>query len=175
MSGSKSVETSQVLLRASRKASKDHWRGKCILVNDEEKQEFKDKSWIFPLICLSLLVGLAILPLGRSSPEEKVVRARAKAEVLAYQVAQLYKESLVSSEDFATTGRGPASVRAPIGSPSAATPAEGLMGQDPWGQAYRYRIVAAEDGKVSVEMRSLGPSGGVAGRAAEDIVINLSF
>ena len=144
-------------------------------MNNEEKQEFTDKSWVFPLICLTLLVGLAVLPLGRGSSEEKVLRARAKAEVLAYQVAQLYKESLVSSEDFTTTGRGPASVRAPIGAPAAATPAEGLMGQDPWGQAYRYRIVAAEDGKVSVEMRSLGPNGGATSSRADDIVINLSF
>lgn len=144
-------------------------------MNNEEKQEFTDKSWVFPLICLTLLVGLAVFPLGRSSSEEKVVRARAKAEVLAYQVAQLYKESLVSSEDFTTIGRGPASVRAPIGVPSEATPAEGLMGQDPWGQAYRYRIVAAEDGKVSVEMRSLGPSGGGPVGDNDDIIINLSF
>ncbi|HRO66020.1 MAG TPA: hypothetical protein PL182_00495 [Pseudobdellovibrionaceae bacterium] len=143
-------------------------------MNNEEKQEFTDKSWIFPLICLTLLVGLAILPLGRSSPEEKVVRARAKAEVLAYQVAQLYKESLMGSEDFTTAGRGPASVRAPIGTANV-TPAEGLMGQDPWGQAYRYRIVATDDGKVAVEMRSLGPGRGLAGSDTDDIVINLSF
>jgi len=143
-------------------------------MNNEEKQVFTDKSWIFPLICLSLLVVLAVLPVGRSSPEEKVVRARAKAEVLAYQVAQLYKESLVVSEDFTTSGRGPASVRVPIATLATATPAEGLMGQDPWGQAYRYRILPRDDGKLSVEMRSLGPSRG-AQESGDDIVINLSF
>lgn len=143
-------------------------------MNDQEKQRLNDSSWIFPLICLGLLVSLTILPLGRSSPEEKVVRARAKAEVLAYQVAQLYKESLAGSEDFSTDGRGPASVKAPIEAGSM-PPAEGLMGQDPWGQPYRYKIEALEDGKVFVQMRSMGPKSSQAQEHPQDIVINLSF
>ena len=142
-------------------------------MNHEENQKVVDRSWIFPLVCLLLLVGMAILPVGRSSPEEKVVRARAKAEVLAYQVAQLYKESVTSSEDFSTSGRGPASVRAPMVAPSV-PPAEGLMGQDPWGQAYRYRISPLPDGKVAVEMRSAGPQRQELA-VEDDIVIQLSF
>lgn len=144
-------------------------------MNFEEKQELKDGSWIFPLLCLGLLMGLTVLPLGRSSPEEKVVRARAKAEVLAYQVAQLYKESLAGSEDFSTDGRGPASVRAPIQAGTPMPPAEGLMGQDPWGQPYRYKIESLEDGKLSVQMRSMGPGRKTAGGSEEDIVVHFSF
>ena len=142
-------------------------------MNSEEKQDVADRSWIFPLLCLFLLVGLAVMPLGRGSPEKKVIQARAKAEVLAYQVAQLYKESMAPSEDFVTSGRGPASVRMPLASPSNLAPAEGLMGQDPWGRPYRYKIEAQADGRVSVEMRSWGATGPEA--THDEIVLNLSF
>lgn len=145
-------------------------------MNNEEFQEVTDRSWIFPLACLCLLVGLALLPLGRSSPEKKVIQARAKAEVLAYQVAQLYKESLESqgsSEEFVTSGRGPASVRMPSSETPVNAPAEGLMGQDPWGRPYRYKISTEPDGRLLVEMRSWG-SEGPSGQSNE-IVLNLSF
>lgn len=119
-------------------------------MKNEQNQEFSLKLWVFPFSALALLLCFALIPFGRTSPEEKIVRARAKAEVLAYQVAQLFRESARPNEDAAHASRGPASIDP--------APAEGLMGQDPWGHAYTYKIVP-EGEKLRVEMRSAGPDG----------------
>ncbi|MBX2987899.1 MAG: type II secretion system protein GspG [Bdellovibrionaceae bacterium] len=146
-------------------------------MKNEENQEVIAKSWIFPFVGLVALLGLAVLPVSRTSPEERVVRARAKAEVLAYQVAQLYKESLVSSPDEGqalTLSRGPASASTEQRF-IPGTPSEGLMGQDPWGHAYSYRLQSIPDGKIRVEMRSAGPDGVPGSEPDDDVVLVLAF
>lgn len=143
----------------------------------QEDQELKVRSWVFPFLGLALLLTLAFIPLNRSTPEEKVIRARSKAEILAYQIAQLYRESLAASADpLPTNNRGPASVRAPAAaSPAESAPAEGLMGQDPWGHAYNYRIQPDSNGRLHVEMRSPGPNGQLEAEGGDDVVLILSF
>lgn len=141
----------------------------------QEDQELKVRSWVFPFLGLALLLTLAFIPLNRSTPEEKVVKARSKAEILAYQIAQLYRESLATSTNpVPANSRGPASVREPMTTPDFA-PAEGLMGQDPWGHAYSYRIEPDSGGRLHVEMRSPGPNGVTEAEGGDDVVLILSF
>jgi type II secretory pathway pseudopilin PulG len=150
-------------------------------MENQENQVFTIRSWSFPLFGVALLFGLAFLPIGRSSPEEKVLRARSKAEVLAYQVAQLYRESLSTPADFSSESSAnslpePKSggSRSPASIPSA-SPAEGMMGEDPWGRAYYYRILIAEDGRLRIEMKSAGPDGVLDHNTQDDIHLTLSF
>lgn len=136
-------------------------------MNDKEYQSVSVKNTIFPFVGLLMLVGLAVLPLNQNSQEEKLIRARTKAEVLAYQVAQLYRESLPTQQAL---GRGPASVTA-----LSEVAAEGLMGQDPWGHAYTYKISPMADGKLRVEMRSAGPDKVEGRESATDVVLVVSL
>lgn len=138
-------------------------------MNNKEDQELTVRSWIFPAGACVLLLVLALIPLNRSTPEEKVIRARSKAEILAYQVAQLYRESLINP-DAPVRGRGPASELT-----GGSAPAEGLMGQDPWGHAFSYRIQPEPSGRLHVEMRSPGPDGQTQLAGGDDVVLVLSF
>lgn len=142
-------------------------------MNDEQNHEVTGKFWVAPLLALTLLLCLALSPLGKTSPEEKVVRARAKAEVLAYQVAQLFRENSLNgmnanAPSSSVSGRAPAAINPP-------GPVEGLMGQDPWGHAFTYKIIP-EGEKLRVEMRSAGPNGFPDQQpAGDDIVLTLSL
>lgn len=129
------------------------------------------KPLAFSSIGLVVLLAFALIPFSRTSPEEKAIRARSKAEVLAYQVAQLFRESIPRSEAAETAdsagSRRPAAIDA--------APAEGLMGQDPWGRAYSYKILP-EGEKLRVEMRSAGPNGVPdLHQGGDDIVLILSL
>lgn len=140
------------------------------LVKTEEKHDLMAKAWLFQFLAMGVILSLAFVPWGRSSPEEKVLKARARAEVLAYQVAQLYRESLNDQQVVPASQRGPASIPAA----EDATPAEGLMGQDPWGRAYSYRIVPV-NGRLRVEMKSAGPDGSPDGEKGDDILLVLTL
>lgn len=138
-------------------------------MNDKEYQSVSVKNSIFPFVGLLMLLGLAVLPLNHNSQEEKMIKARTKAEVLAYQVAQLYRESLPAQQGL---GRGPASVDSSLNGEVAA---EGLMGQDPWGHAYTYKISPMSDGKLRVEMRSAGPGKTEGHEPSTDVVLVVSL
>lgn len=53
-------------------------------------------------------------------------------------------------------------------------PNEGLIGLDPWGGAYAFKITATESG-FRVEMRSAGPNRVWEQRAGDDVAMTLSF
>lgn len=130
----------------------------------------------FQILSLALLVGLAFLPNQHRSQEDLQLKARSQAEILAYQVVQLYRDNQGSSERNLDSSRSPASVLSRGASEgSRALPiSEGLMGRDPWGQAFAYRIQSSESSEgLIVEVSSYGPDFSPGGQ--DDVVLRLSF
>jgi hypothetical protein len=113
------------------------------------------KIRLFAIFCALLMAW----PVTQIMTGGKETQVRHKAEILSYQLAQLYQESRPSLKQIGDQAgsdkvRGPASV-----SDSQATDfrAEGLLGKDPWGQAYEYKILNSEIDSVSLQIRSSGP------------------
>jgi len=123
-------------------------------MNNKENQHVKLSS-ILGVLALSLVL-LLMLSLPSSAPwnESKALRARQKAEILGYQLVQLYQENLKSSSDSLKNVRSIASVDTDL----VEFKPEGLMGLDPWGQPYRYIIQKAEKDQVRVVIWSMGPN-----------------
>lgn len=83
-------------------------------------------------------------------------------------------EKTVASNSISPREIGNSQSRMPAAIESS-SPAEGLMGQDPWGHAFKYKIVS-EGEKLRVEMRSAGPDGILDQEpAGDDIVLTLSL
>lgn len=119
---------------------------------------------------------LSLAPLSLTAPSDKTLRARAKAEVLAYQVAQLYRENVQSSSSSESGSMGPAYVRHPATAPGGSTNSSGLMGRDPWGRPYRYHVHETPEDRLQVEMVSAGPDGVFSvAPDGDDVQLILSF
>lgn len=119
------------------------------VMKDVKEQRLKVHELWLPALGGLVLLALAFLPFAHLSGDSRTVEIRTKAEVLAYQVAQLYRESL-APKGVSNDRRGPASVE---------SVSEGFMGLDPWGNAYRYRISPLDGDRLRIEMRSAGPNG----------------
>lgn len=145
-------------------------------MNNEEFQDFEsDKVTRFWWAGLFFFV-LSLAPLSLTAPSDKTLRARAKAEVLAYQVAQLYRENVQSSSSSEPESMGPAYVRHPATAPGGSTNSSGIMGRDPWGRPYRYLVQETPDERLQVEMTSAGPDGEFSsGPTDDDVHLTLSF
>lgn len=109
--------------------------------------------------CFLILVFVILfsIPWHQTLVEEKTVKARQKAEVLAYQLVQLYQENLRIIPDLPSNGgRLPASVDTDL----VEFRPQGLMGIDPWGHPYEYLLQKNSDNKfIKVTIRSSGPDG----------------
>ena len=120
-------------------------------------------SGLIGILALGGLTGVMIFcPWGLDSKETELVRARQKAEVIAYQIVAIYKEakSDTPAENAPIQRRGLASVQNKIdaGGILKEFKNQGSMGMDPWGHPYQYRIVPhGADSKLVVW--SLGPNG----------------
>ncbi len=114
----------------------------------------KGNVLVFMSFCLCLVAwpGTKVLLEGKES------QARHKAEILSYQLAQLYQEnrpSLVQKDsELAISQRGPASV---TDSGAIDFRTEGLLGKDPWGQAYKYKVLGSDVDSVRLQIKSSGP------------------
>lgn len=131
-----------------------------------KKQVLRIQPWGFSFLGLILILGSAIGPLREASGEQDQVRSRSQAEILAYQVAQIYRENLLPSGSKPSRSRGPASADEP-------TAAEGFMGRDSWNQAYSYRVQAQDANRLKVEVRSAGADQKMA--TEDDISVVLSL
>lgn len=127
-------------------------------MKNREDQRFSLDTLVFPLVGLGLLISLAFFPFGRLSGEDVVIKNRARAEVLAYEVAQLYRESLTQPAKSNT--RGPASEAGPV---------DGFIGLDTWGNAYRYSIIPSTGNLLRIEIRSAGPNGKFEEGTSDDV------
>lgn len=97
-----------------------------------------------------VLVLVAIWPFGRAlwvAQTKDIDVNQQRAEVLAYQILQIYSESQKTHKAAPQSVRGLASVSevdethtsAP-GADWSNWPTEGEAGRDPWGQPYKYKI-----------------------------------
>lgn len=146
-------------------------------MNNEENQQLEDYGmrhmwWVGVFVFV-----LAMTPLSLTAPSDKNLRAQAKAEVLAYQVAQLYRENVQSSSNqVAFNSAGPVHFRHPASIQGGSAGSSGVMGRDPWGRPYKYSVQETPDSQLQVEMASAGPDGVFSDTDdSDDIRLMLSF
>lgn len=146
-------------------------------MNNEENQHLDEPGLRHVWWVGAFVFVLAMAPLSLTAPSDKNLRAQAKAEVLAYQVAQLYRENVQSSStQVGLHSAGPAQFRHPASIQGSSSGSSGVMGRDPWGRPYRYSVQEDPDSKLQVEMASAGPDGVFSDDAqSDDIRLMLSF
>lgn len=105
--------------------------------------------------------------------ESSQIMALRAGEDLAHQVAQLYStQEGLSGGAASRPVRGVASV---LDAGSQAESHDGLIGLDPWGGAYAFRISPRESGGFRVEIRSAGPNRQWEKEPSDDLTMTLSF
>ncbi|MCX7978210.1 MAG: hypothetical protein N2578_04335, partial [Bdellovibrionaceae bacterium] len=112
---------------------------------------------LFLVLFIFTLVTVSLIPWPGLSGDEERLQAKLRAEVLGYQVGQLYIEQLQEQGSFSSISgshRGPASTASPEAEESS-----GLMGSDPWGRPFFYRVTRDSEGRTWVVMWSNGPNG----------------
>lgn len=108
--------------------------------------------------CLAGLLGFTALPSWtRQRAEERIISAKRHAEVLGYQIFEIYQQDGRSSRGAEMlTSRSPASLRT-TGGDSSGFRETGSIGIDPWSQPYRYKILSAVGGdQLKVQIWSAG-------------------
>lgn len=128
-------------------------------MKNEQIQEVRSSGML--LIMGLVIFSLAIIatPWNRQFQDSRVETALHKAEVVGYQVVQIYREASKSPSEIESKSRGPASA-SPAGSEFPANlRSTGTMGTDPWGAPFRYRILSADSvGNVRILVWSSGPN-----------------
>lgn len=126
----------------------------------KEKQIFKSSGLLSLLGLMGFSTAIIATPWNRQMQDSKAEMARQKAEVVGYQVVQIYREAAKNSANLSETpGRGIASVDESRAFSPENLRSTGTMGVDPWGQPYRYRILSADnEGKVRILVWSTGPN-----------------
>lgn len=127
----------------------------------EKKQEFKSSGVLTLLGLVGFSVMIIAAPWNRQYQDSDVDAALQKAEVVGYQVVQIYREAsksaAVSADRNGGRGRTPASINPEGNLENLRT--TGTMGTDPWGQPYHYRILSAEKSKpMRILVWSDGPN-----------------
>ncbi len=127
------------------------------MMKTEQNQEFRSSGIlaVSGLICLAL--AIIATPWNRQMKDTSSKDAMHKAEIVGYQVVQIYRDASVNSFKKNDQSRLPASISSEGFSDSIRT--TGTMGLDPWGSAYHYRILSADDrGSVRILVWSAGPN-----------------
>lgn len=129
-------------------------------MKNKQNQEFRSSGLLSLLGLVALAAGIVVMPWNREIQDSRIEMARQKAEVVGYQVAQIYREAAGAEVGLAKkSDRNPASVAAVEGFSMENLRSTGTMGIDPWGEPYRYRILSAtKAGEVRVLVWSLGPN-----------------
>ncbi|MGE5085353.1 MAG: hypothetical protein ACM3MG_03575 [Bacillota bacterium] len=129
-------------------------------MNSEQKQEFKSSGVLTLLGLVAFSLSIIASPWNHSGQDLDTEVALQKAEVVGYQVVQIYREAAKSSSASVVSkgGRNPASLAPVVSLDSLRT--TGTMGTDPWGHAYHYRVLSAEPAKnIRILVWSAGPNG----------------
>lgn len=125
----------------------------------EEKREFKSSGVLALLGLVGFSSAIIATPWNRHMEDSRVETARQKAEVVGYQVVQIYREASKNSvPSTSASSRGPASIAEDKGFSSENLRSTGTMGTDPWGEPYHYRILSSEKSKVRILVWSAGPN-----------------
>ncbi len=122
-------------------------------MNSKQNQYVKISGIIGVLGLALILLLMLSMPWNGSWSDSKSLRARQKAEILGYQLLQIYQENLDGSSENQKSSRSIAS----IDSDQVEFKPVGLMGMDPWGQPYHYSIQKSGHDQVRVVIWSKGP------------------
>ncbi|WP_413583173.1 hypothetical protein [Bdellovibrio sp. HCB288] len=137
----------------------------------EKKQEFKSSGVLTLLGLVGFSATIIASPWNQSAQDAETKAALQKAEVVGYQVVQIYREATKVSAlpKVSSGGRLPASV-APAAEPLDSLRETGTMGTDPWGQPYHYRVLpnAERSSNIRIVVWSSGPNSKVESKALED-------
>lgn len=101
--------------------------------NIEQKQVFKSTS-ILSLLALIVAILLIFGPAWHGVSDLNREKSITKAQSLAYQVVAL------ESKKRALAANSSNSISQKSRSPASSEPASGVMGSDPWGQPYFYKV-----------------------------------
>lgn len=124
----------------------------------EEKQRLSYKNLIFVSSLVGLLVFLIVPSWTRQRDEERFINARRQAEVVGYQVFEIYREAAnAATAEKIINSRSPASMKA-TGGESLNFRDAGSIGHDPWGQPYRYKLLRDGSEQMKVQIWSAGPN-----------------
>lgn len=124
----------------------------------EEKQQVAPMWLVFLFGTLTVFIVTLSIQDGLDGSDGNIALARNRAEVLAYQVLQLRREAQKTENAINNySGRGPASVLKEEVVQKFSD--KGEIGQDPWGNPYRYQIIN-ERGVQRVEVWSNSNSAG---------------
>ncbi len=130
-------------------------------MKDEQKQEFKSSGVLTLLGLVGFSMALIATPWNRETHDSRGENVRQKAEVVGYQVVQLYREALKIQVSSGKSGeRQPASVSGEQALSPENLRSTGTMGLDPWGQPFHFRILSAsqQEGKIRILVWSAGPN-----------------
>lgn len=116
----------------------------------------------FAVVALGLTtLGITLSILTEAARDDRSERAKFGAEALAHQMASTrlaLPEEAVNSAKIPSSNRGPASIEAKTEPGPAMNRYEGALGLDPWGKAYRYKLLRSGDNKVlRIVVWSSGP------------------
>ena len=123
-------------------------------MKNEQNQELSSSSLLAVIGLVGFSLAIIATPWNRDLQANKAEKALQKAEVVGYQIVQLYREA--TKDDIAQISgtRSPASVEAS----DKLIRTTGTMGQDPWGQPFRYRLLNADKSKIRILVWSAGPN-----------------
>lgn len=129
------------------------------LMKTKENQKLSYKNLVFMSSLAGLMGFMAIPSWTRQRDEDRVVNAKRHAEVLGYQVFEIYREAARNTHPAtaSSSSRAPASA-APVEGESLNFREAGSIGNDPWGQPYRYKILSAQGAQMKVQIWSAGPN-----------------
>ncbi|KHD88470.1 MAG: hypothetical protein OM95_08100 [Bdellovibrio sp. ArHS] len=129
-------------------------------MKNEQKQEFKSSGVLALLGLVGFSTAIIATPWNRQIQDSRTELARQKAEVVGYQVIQIYREAAkTTANSHAKSSRIPASVAQETALSPENIRSTGTMGLDPWGQPYKYRILSGHQaGKIRIVVWSSGPN-----------------
>lgn len=128
-------------------------------MKNEQIQEVRSSGMLLIMGLVGLSMVIVATPWNRQFQDSRTEAALQKAEIVGYQVVQIYREASKSSMSENNGGRNPASIAPLEGEFPANLRSTGTMGTDPWGAPYRYRILSADQvGNVRILVWSTGPN-----------------
>lgn len=128
-------------------------------MKNEQIQEVRSSGMFLIMGLVGLSLAIVATPWNRQFQDSRSEVALQKAEIVGYQVVQIYREASKSSMSEDKKGRLPASASPSESGLPADLRSTGTMGTDPWGAPYRYRILSADKaGTVRILVWSTGPN-----------------
>jgi type II secretory pathway pseudopilin PulG len=126
-------------------------------MKNKENRGLSYKNILFVSSFAGLMGFMAVPSWTKHRDEDRVLNAKRQAEVLGYQVFEIYREAARNTRQEALNLRAPASVE-PVEAEALKFRDAGSIGADPWGQPYRYKILSSVGEQIKVQIWSAGPN-----------------